>query len=218
MNWNEIDIVLLDLDGTLLDLQFDNYFWCEHVPSRYADRHGLALDEAQREVRERIRARFGTLQWYCTDFWSEQLDLDIIALKREIRQRIGLRPGARAFLSALQAHGKRMDLVTNAHPDTLDVKLTEVPIRDFFTDIWTSHDFGHAKEAVAFWEALHASLPFDRTRALFVDDNEQVLDAAASFGIRHLRTILQPDGGQPERLRTRHPAIGDFADILPRSP
>lgn len=215
MNWHEIDTVLLDLDGTLLDLQFDNYFWSELVPARFAHTHRVDLDTARREVGARIRARHGTLQWYCTDFWSEQLQLDIIALKREIRQRIGPRPGAQEFLAALQASGKTTHLVTNAHPDTLSVKLDEVPIGEYFDGTWTSHDFGHAKESVAFWEALHRVLPFDPERSLFIDDNESVLDAAAQFGIRHLRTILRPDGGLPERSHTRHPAIAQFADILP---
>lgn len=215
MDWHLIDTVLLDLDGTLLDLQFDNYFWSELVPTRFAEKHGLDPEAARQEVAARIRDRHGTLQWYCTDFWSEQLQLDIIGLKHESRERIGPRPGARAFLDALRAHGKAMHLVTNAHPDTLTVKLAEVPIGGYFEATWTSHDFGHAKESVTFWEALHEALPFDPERTVFIDDNESVLDAAERFGIRHLRTILRPDGGRPERECTRHPAIADFADILP---
>ncbi|MCP4043692.1 MAG: haloacid dehalogenase, partial [Gammaproteobacteria bacterium] len=34
INWNSIHTVLLDMDGTLLDLHFDNQFWLEHVPLR----------------------------------------------------------------------------------------------------------------------------------------------------------------------------------------
>ena len=45
INWHDIDTVLLDLDGTLLDLHFDNYFWCQHLPLCYARRHGIALPE-----------------------------------------------------------------------------------------------------------------------------------------------------------------------------
>ena len=32
LDWTSIDTVLLDMDGTLLDLRFDNWFWQEHVP------------------------------------------------------------------------------------------------------------------------------------------------------------------------------------------
>ena len=34
--WMRVETVLLDLDGTLLDLAFDNYFWRERVPAAYA--------------------------------------------------------------------------------------------------------------------------------------------------------------------------------------
>ena len=32
IDWTRIDTILLDMDGTLLDLGFDNFFWREHVP------------------------------------------------------------------------------------------------------------------------------------------------------------------------------------------
>jgi putative hydrolase of the HAD superfamily len=42
IDWSRIDTVLLDMDGTLLDLRFDNWFWQELIPSRYAAAHGLS--------------------------------------------------------------------------------------------------------------------------------------------------------------------------------
>ena len=47
LDWNNISTVLLDMDGTLLDLHFDNYFWQHHVPVRYAEKHKLELDDAR---------------------------------------------------------------------------------------------------------------------------------------------------------------------------
>ena len=45
--WSDIDTVLLDMDGTLLDLHFDNHFWLEHLPQRYAELHGVSRAMAE---------------------------------------------------------------------------------------------------------------------------------------------------------------------------
>ena len=69
-DWEDIDTVLLDMDGTLLDLHFDNHFWLEYVPQRYAEQHGISLDAAKQELMQRYRQVEGTLDWYCVDYWS----------------------------------------------------------------------------------------------------------------------------------------------------
>ena len=85
LDWDNIDTVLLDMDGTLLDLHFDNYFWTQHLPRAYARKHRLTEGESQRRLAERFLADHGTLNWYSLDHWSEQLQLDIPALKESIR-------------------------------------------------------------------------------------------------------------------------------------
>ncbi|MDP9064806.1 MAG: haloacid dehalogenase, partial [Pseudomonadota bacterium] len=92
VDWSSIDTVLLDMDGTLLDLRFDNWFWQEHVPALYAAARGLSQGEALRQLEPKFRARRGTLAWYCIDFWSDELNLDIAALKRAWRHRVGYLP------------------------------------------------------------------------------------------------------------------------------
>ena len=94
LNWAHIDSVLLDLDGTLLDLHYDNYFWNEFVPVRYAQNRSLSVTDAKTKLLPRMLELQGTLDWYCVDFWSRELDLDILALKTELRHLIKLRPGA----------------------------------------------------------------------------------------------------------------------------
>lgn len=89
--WSAIDTVLLDMDGTLLDLHFDNHFWLEHLPQRYAERNGLSRAEADAVLEPLFREHAGQLNWYCLDFWSRELDLSIRELKHEVAHLISLR-------------------------------------------------------------------------------------------------------------------------------
>jgi putative hydrolase of the HAD superfamily len=216
INWDSIDTVLLDMDGTLLDLHFDNYFWQRYVPRRYAESTGLAHDEALDYVHAQLDAHLGTLNWYCLDFWSRHLDMDMAALKREIRHHIALRPGAETFLQAVRASGRQVVMVTNAHPDALAIKAECTGIDRHFHGLHTSHDFGHAKEEAAFWDALAAERPFDPARSLLVDDSLKVLHAARDYGIAENWSILHPDSSLPPREHTEpFPAIADFDAVLP---
>ena len=121
--WDRFDTILLDMDGTLLDLAFDNFFWRELVPGRFARQRNITEDAARARIYELYASREGTLDWYCLDFWSTHLELDIRALKHEARDRIAYLPGAERFLAMAASSGKRLVLVTNAHNDTLRVKM-----------------------------------------------------------------------------------------------
>lgn len=213
-DWSSITSVFLDLDGTLLDLYFDNHFWLEHVPVRYAERHGMPHAEARAILNEKYTAVMGSLDWYCTDYWSRELQLDIPALKREVARHIAVRPHVEAFLQYLHMHGKRVVLVTNAHSASVEIKMEKTGIDRHFDRIITSHQLGHAKEQAPFWPALHAIEPFDPNSTLFIDDNFGVLDCAKGYGIRHLLAILRPDSRGPEKQHAEYPLIASFDDIM----
>ena len=215
INWPEIDTVLLDMDGTLLDLHFDNYFWLDHLPRRYAELH----QQPEHLVREQLTTRFeserGSLNWYCLDYWSQQLDIDIATLKREISHLIAVRPHVAGFLQALKHSHRRCLLVTNAHRDSLAIKMEQVDLRPWLDEIIISHDYQAPKEDPRFWQRMHRKLDFDPQRTLFIDDTEAVLSAAQQFGIRYLVTLLQPDSRQPLREQLRFPVIHHFDEIMP---
>jgi putative hydrolase of the HAD superfamily len=215
IDWQHIDTVLLDMDGTLLDLQWDNYFWQHYVPRRYAEIHRVDADESHRSINRQIDAIRGTLSWYCVDHWSDTLNLDVAALKREIQHMIRVRPFVEDFLTRLADSEKRVVLVTNAHRKALEVKLSRTGIDRWFDELVVSHDFRVPKEALEFWHRLHALHPFDPQRTLLIDDNESVLDAARRYGIAHLLTLLQPDSAEDKRLETRFPGIHHFDEIMP---
>src|SRR5699024_6401143 len=50
IDWDRIDTVWLDLDGTVLDLHFDVRFWHEHLPARYAQTHGIERALAEQRL------------------------------------------------------------------------------------------------------------------------------------------------------------------------
>ncbi len=215
IDWRAIDTVFLDMDGTLLDLHFDNVFWLNHLPRRYAEHHGLCPDEVSRRLHQLFRDKRGTLEWYCLDFWSRSLALDIAALKVEIQYLIAERPHALNFLKQLKAAGKQRCLITNAHPKSLALKLSLTGIGSELDLILSSHQFGYPKEDQRFWRALQGFAPFDPGRSLFIDDSISVLKAAEHYGIRHLLAIVQPDS-KAQPVDTGHfAAIHHFDEIFP---
>jgi HAD superfamily hydrolase (TIGR01509 family) len=214
IDWNQIDTVLLDMDGTLLDLHFDNYFWLEHLPKRYAEIHQVDFATATQRLMENIKQHEGTLQWYCLEFWSKELDVDIRSLKVEIKHKIQIRPHVQEFLTRLRQHHKKCLLVTNAHPQSVSLKLEVTEIDKYLDIIISSHELNHPKEAQEFWQALQAREHFDPARTLFIDDTARILESAKKFGIRHLLGIHQPDS-QIARTLEGHPAIHHFDEIMP---
>ncbi|MDT4859113.1 GMP/IMP nucleotidase YrfG [compost metagenome] len=212
--WSEIDTVLLDMDGTLLDLHFDNHFWLEHLPQRYAELHGISRALADAELLPLFHAHAGQLNWYCTDFWSRELNLSIRELKREVAHLIALRPDADSFLAALRAAGKRVVLITNAHRDSLSLKLERIELAPYFDRLISSHDYGFPKEDQQFWFALQQDFAFDPARSLFIDDSLPILRSARDFGVGHLLAVRQPDSQAEPRDTEEFAAVEDYRALI----
>lgn len=215
IDWPAIDTLLLDMDGTLLDLHFDNHFWLHYLPQVYGQATNMDPDEAIAYLHQRIEQEQGSIRWYCLDFWSSELQLDVAALKRDVEAKIALRPFAETFLQRLQKQGKQLLLVTNAHRDGLDLKMEKTGLQRYFNAMISTHDYGVPKEQMTLWEALHADYHFDPARTLLIDDGEHILDCAADFGIAHLLTISQPDSQKPPRENLKYPSILYFDEIMP---
>ena len=200
-DWGQVETVCLDMDGTVLDLRFDNYFWLEALPRRYAALHGISAEAALTSLMPRFDAWRGTLEWYCVDHWTEELGIDVTALKFELREHIRYLPGAVEFLDRLGALGKRRLLTTNAHPKSLAVKHGRTGIGQHFDELVSAHDIGVPKESPEFWARLTARHAIDPAATLFVDDSPAVLRAAREAGLRWIYQVLQPDSTQPPRAR-----------------
>ena len=214
IDWKKIDTVLLDMDGTLLDLNFDNHFWKEFVPLKYAQQKALSLDAAKQVLEPQFKSMEGTLEWYCLDYWSEVLQLDIAGLKAEISGLIAVLPHVTEFLEKLQQSSQRVLLVTNAHRDSLGLKMGKTCLQPFFDGIISSHDLGFPKENTDFWPLLQQQQTFDKNTTLLIDDSLAVLNSAKQFGIAHLISVSKPDSRQPKKTVIDYRAIEDFRELM----
>jgi len=215
LDWTAIDHVLLDMDGTILDLAFDNHFWRTVVPTAYGETRGLTYAQALAELEPHFREIQGTLDWYCLDYWSRYTQLDLAQLKSDLRERIAPLDGAEDFLRAAKARGRPLWLVTNAHQGSWSLKLEHTGFSGWFDRIVCSHDFGFPKEDPRFWRALRAQHPFDPARTFFADDSLPVLKTAREFGIGQIVAMHRPDTTQAPRTISEFPSVATLSELLP---
>jgi len=213
--WNDIDTVLLDMDGTLLDKHFDDYFWEQYVPEHYSLQHDISVEEAKSTLKGRYQAVENTLDWTDLNYWSQELGLDIPDLKTRVNHLIEVHPYVIEFLESCLLARKKLYLVTNAHSATLSIKLEKTSIGAWFDRIVCAEEVGLAKEQGAFWKGLEELLGFDKRRTLLADDTEKVLRAAESYGMGELIFVARPSSRQPVAYSSHFPAIDYFKEILP---
>lgn len=214
IDWPEIETVLLDMDGTLLDKHFDDYFWEHFVPTIYAEKNGIDERAARKKLLSTYQAREGTLDWTDLDYWSEQLDLDIPALKIKIDHLIQVHPYVIEFLEQLKKGQKEVFLVTNAHSKTLDIKMERTALSGHFKRIICAAEIGMPKEDPRFWQGLREMIPFNKERTMLAEDTEKILISAQSYGIKHLIYVARPSSQGPVTPSTKFPSIVYFNELL----
>lgn len=210
----DIKHVLLDMDGTLLDKYFDDYFWEHLVPKKYADKHNITFGEAKEELFKRYKVHERTLKWTDIDFWSIDLDLDIPALKEQIKHLIEVHPYVEDFLKMLKSMKKEVYLVTNAHYKVLDIKLKKTNIGLYFDRCITSFEIGYPKELLQFWKEIEKLLQFDKEKTLFIDDSPEILQTAKDFGIKYLLLKTRANSKKKDIPQNNFTVLKDFKDLV----
>lgn len=202
------------MDGTLLDLHFDNHFWLEHIPKKLAEKDGKPFVECVQYMKDSCALVAGQLEWYCLDYWADKLDLDMMEAKREINHLIRLRDDCVPFLDALKNSQRRVVLVTNSHPDGLSLKVEKTQLDEHIDVLISTHQFGASKESQSLWQQLHQHLDFNPNTTLFVDDSQRILDAARTFGIAYTLGVTNPDSQKPDISISGHPYTNNYHDLL----
>lgn len=210
----DIDLVLLDMDGTLLDLHYDSHFWLEYVPQQYALKKGQSVEEATFYLQSQYKKVFGTLSWYSYDYWAEALGLDIHQLQHENKHKIQWREDTLWFLKKLKDINKKIVILTNAHPSGIAVKDKQTQLLSYVDATISSHGIGHAKESEFFWAAVKKELNTDLSRTLFIDDSEKILMTAKSAGVEFLIGVNKPDSQKPAQSMQDFLSINRFSELF----
>ena len=210
VNLSNIQSVFLDMDGTILDLHFDNYFWLTHLPKVYSSQNEISNDEALKILQPIFEKHQATLNWYCVNFWSEELSIDIMKHKAEVAQKIGYRPQAQAFIEHCQKQVMDFRLITNGHREVLNLKTKYTQIDKYFSDLVCSHELNAPKEDMEFWHNLQKQKPFNPKTTVFIDDSEAVLDTAKKYGIQHLYSIAKPDSTKQRETISKYRMLESF--------
>ena len=214
VNWNKIESILLDLDGTLLDLNFDLHFWLEYIPKVYSEKHNISFQDAKKIIVSRIESQEGKLTWYCLDFWGENLELDIMKLKKDISYLIQVHKHVLDFLNAAKKNKKQIFLVTNAHRKGIDLKMEASGLQSYLDKIISSHDFGSPKQDQKFWIELANTIDFDKDRSIFFDDSLDVLEAASKFNIKNIVAINKPSTKLDKKNIPGFINIENFSEVM----
>ena len=210
----DIKYILLDMDGTLLDLYFDDYFWGHLVPEKYAEKHDMTFGAAKDFLYATYKSHEKTLNWCDIDFWSRELKLDIPALKEQIRHLIEVHPHVIDFLEQMRKKRKKIFLLTNAHFKTVKIKFNKTKIGHYFDEVLCSFNVGHPKEYAEFWQKAEKRLKFDKDKSLFIDDTEDVLKTANEYGIRHLLFKARASSRLEPKKTKEFMTIYDFRELM----
>ncbi len=210
----DIQFILLDMDGTLLDLYFDEYFWGHLVPEKYAEKHKITFGAATEYLFKTYRSHEKTLNWCDLDFWSKELHLDIPALTEQIKHLVEVHPHVTDFLRMLRRHRKRVYLVTNAHYKSVNVKFRKTKIGKYFHSVLSAFDAGYPKESIEFWHCAAKRLKFENDRTLLIDDTEDVLVTAREFGIKYLLFKAVANSKAKPKTTNSFRVISDFREMM----
>ncbi len=216
VNWEDIDDVLLDMDGTLLDRHFDNFFFEEALPHRYALLHGLTYEGSRDRLMAMYRSVEGELAWTDLNYWTERVGIDVVALHKELDYLVGFLPSAETFLRELKRLERRVTILTNAHQAGVDVKIAKTGLDGHVDRIVTASEVGYLKMRPAYWPACQQLVGFNPQRALFIDDDEGCLAAAQQFGIAHLVHSAKPSSQLPSVPSASFPSVESLLTLLKR--
>ena len=186
---NSNTAIISDLDGVILNLDYDIKFWESWLPEHVASQSNQSLEKIKTKIRAEINTQRGTLNFYDLNYWDDLLNVDCIKIIKEQEEKCSYLEGSFEALQRLSTLKNPMHILTNGDPRVQEYKAETQNFLEFFDSIFYSMHVGYPKEKKEFWALARCNLNIDFEDAIFIDDDSKVTTAAAKAGIKQVILI-----------------------------
>lgn len=147
-----IKVVSFDIDGTLMDFNYNIAFWDEAIPNLYSKRHKVSLSEAKKIfLKDTKKISQNDVRWHQPSFWFNKYDIgDHKTLMRDLKHHINLYPDSIPTLKMINKNF-RVIAITGNTKDFLEIKLEAENLGRFFSKCYSvTDDFSGIKSPKVF--------------------------------------------------------------------
>ena len=204
---NSTTAILSDLDGVILNLDYDIKFWGSWLPAHVASKSNQSLDEIRLKIQTEIDIQRGTLNFYDLNYWDDLLNIDCMQIIKEKEEKCSYLDGAYEALQRLSVLKSPKHILTNGDPRIQEYKAETQDFLEFFDSIFYSMHIGYPKESQEFWALARHNLNLDFEDAMFIDDDFKVVTTAAKAGIKQVVWIT------PGKNRILQNGVETFASL-----
>ena len=98
---NSTTAILSDLDGVILNLNYDIKFWEFWLPEHVASQSNQNLEEIKTKIQAEIDIQRGTLNFYDLNYWDDLLNVDCMKIIRKQEEKCSYLEGSYEALQRL---------------------------------------------------------------------------------------------------------------------
>lgn len=167
-----IKAVSFDMDGTLVDDWFVEYFWFRVIPELYAEKYGIGFEDAWRRVvieYDEIGDR--DIRWYLPEYWIERfrLDVDLKHLMEKVEPLVKYFEDVEPTLA--QLHGRYIIVVaSNASKEFVEIETRRM--RKYIDGLFSSvTDLNKVRKDSEFYRYVAEQIGVKPPEVLHVGDN-----------------------------------------------
>ena len=211
---NSTTAILSDLDGVILNIDYDIKFWESWLPEYIASQSSLTEEEAKAEILSKIDLQRGTLNFYDLNYWDDLLNLDCIEIIKKKEEKCSYLEGSHEALRRLSTLKNPKHILTNGDPRVQEYKAQSQDFRGFFDSIFYSMRAGYPKEQKEFWALARHNLNLNFEDAMFIDDGFGVVTAAAKAGVRKVIWITPGKNRILQNGIETFPRLIDLVDAI----